>query len=43
MKIDDRVFIKETVREIVKVPRRYCGTLNYITKQNCHNCGAPVK
>jgi len=40
---DDRVFLKETVREIVKVPCKYCGTLNEITKQNCHKCGAPIK
>ena len=40
---EDRVFLKETVREIVKVPCKYCGTLNEITKQNCHKCGAPIK
>jgi hypothetical protein len=40
---EDRVFIKETVREIVKIPCEYCGTLNEITKQNCQKCGAPIK
>jgi hypothetical protein len=32
VEIDDRVFLKETVREIFKIPCKYCGTLNEITK-----------
>ncbi|OPY28907.1 MAG: lipoprotein NlpI [Methanocella sp. PtaU1.Bin125] len=34
---------KEIVREIVKMPCKYCGTLMEITKDRCPNCGAPVK
>jgi hypothetical protein len=31
-------------REIVKVPCRYCGTLNEIaTAKTCSNCGAPLR
>jgi hypothetical protein len=36
---------KETItREVVKVPCKYCGTLNIIaTDRFCSGCGAPVK
>ncbi len=37
---------KETVilqKEIVKVPCRYCGTLNEVTRRTCSNCGASIK
>jgi rubredoxin len=38
---------KQTVivqREVVKVPCKYCGTLNEIaTAKNCSNCGASLK
>lgn len=31
-------------KEVVKVPCRYCGTLNEIaTQSNCTKCGAPLK
>ena len=33
-----------TQREIVKVPCKYCGTLNNLaTDKFCSGCGAPVK
>jgi hypothetical protein len=34
---------KETIREIVKIPCAYCGTLMEITASKCPNCGAPLK
>lgn len=34
---------KETIREIVKIPCAYCGTLVEITASRCQNCGAPLK
>jgi hypothetical protein len=34
---------KETIREIVKIPCAYCGTLIEITAARCPNCGAPLK
>jgi len=34
---------REVVREIVKVPCKYCGTLVEITKSSCQSCGAPFK
>jgi hypothetical protein len=34
---------KETIREIVKIPCAYCGTLIEITAAKCPNCGAPLK
>ena len=39
------VISKEVMtREIVKVPCRYCGTLNVLpTDKFCSGCGAPVK
>ena len=35
--------IKETIREVVKVPCGYCGTLNVITGLRCDSCGAPIR
>lgn len=37
------VIIKETVREIVKVPCHYCGALNESTTSRCITCGAPAR
>ncbi len=34
---------REIIREIVKVPCKYCGTLVEITKSSCQSCGAPFK
>jgi hypothetical protein len=34
--------IKETVKEIVKIPCPYCGSLVDITWRNCGSCGAPL-
>jgi hypothetical protein len=34
---------KETIKEIVKIPCRYCGTLVEITATRCPNCAAPLK
>jgi hypothetical protein len=34
---------KETIREIVKIPCAYCGTLIEITAAKCPNCGALLK
>jgi len=36
------VVVRETVREIVNIPCRYCGTFSPITEQKCSNCGAPL-
>jgi hypothetical protein len=36
------VYIKEINREIVKVPCRYCGSLNVMTDKKCSSCGAPI-
>jgi len=36
------VHVKEVIREIVKVPCKYCGTLNEITEKKCSNCGASI-
>lgn len=33
---------KETVREVVKVPCRYCQQLNLMTAAKCSGCGAPL-
>jgi len=38
-----QVYVKETIREIVKVPCRYCGFLNVNTDPRCSSCGAPTK
>ncbi len=29
----------EVLREIVKVRRKYCNPLKFVTSQNCSNCG----
>jgi hypothetical protein len=34
--------VKETIREIVKIPCKYCGTLILNTSVKCSNCGAPL-
>jgi hypothetical protein len=34
---------KETIKEIVKIPCSYCGTLMEITETRCPSCGAPLK
>jgi HEAT repeat protein len=34
--------IKETIREIVKIPCKYCGTLVLNTSVKCPSCGAPL-
>lgn len=36
------VVYKEVIREIIKIPCEYCGTLNEITLRNCPSCGAPI-
>ena len=33
---------KETIREIVKVPCRYCHQLNLMNSAKCLSCGAPL-
>jgi len=37
------VYEKETIKEIVKVPCPYCGTLVENTATKCPSCGAPSK
>lgn len=37
------VVIKETVKEIVKIPCRYCGNLVVNTDSKCPSCGAPLR
>lgn len=34
---------KEIVKEIVKLPCKYCGTLVEVTAAKCDSCGAPLK
>ncbi len=34
---------REVIREIVKVPCRYCGTLNESTAPRCMSCGATTR
>ncbi len=34
---------RETIREIVKMPCKYCGTLIEVTATRCPSCGAPFK
>lgn len=34
--------VKETIREIVKIPCKYCGTLILNTSVKCPSCGAPL-
>ncbi len=38
----DKVVIKETVKEIVKVKCQHCGTLNDHATGDCGGCGAPM-
>lgn len=38
-----QVVVKETIREIVKVPCPYCGTLRVVTDPKCGSCGAPAR
>lgn len=38
-----QVIYKEVIKEVVKVPCKYCGSLIDITGQKCPNCGAPIK
>lgn len=35
--------VKETIKEIVKVPCSYCRTLNLVTDAKCSSCGAPLR
>jgi len=37
------VVVKETVREIVKIPCRYCGVLNDQLNSKCESCGARLR
>lgn len=37
------VIEREIVREVVKVPCKYCGSLVDLAKGTCPNCGAPLK
>ena len=37
------IVIKETVKEIVKIPCRYCGVLNDQLNSKCASCGAALK
>jgi hypothetical protein len=34
---------KEIIREVVKVPCDYCGSLVDVSSQHCPSCGAPFK
>ncbi len=34
--------VKETIREVVKVPCRYCQQLNLMNSAKCFSCGAPL-
>ncbi len=43
VQIEKIIHEKETIREIVKVPCGYCGTLVEITATKCPSCGAPLK
>jgi hypothetical protein len=36
------IHTREIVREVVKVPCAYCGSLNLVTSSRCDGCGAPV-
>lgn len=38
---EPRIIEKETIREIVKIPCKYCGTLVDVTLTRCPSCGAP--
>ncbi len=35
--------VKETIKEIVKIPCSYCRTLNLVTEAKCSSCGAPLR
>ena len=37
-----QVYVKETVKEIIKIPCTYCKTLNEITEAKCCGCGASI-
>jgi hypothetical protein len=37
------VVIKETVKEVVKIPCRYCGVLNDQLNSKCESCGARLR
>ena len=37
------VYQKETIKEVVKIPCSYCGTLVENTATKCPSCGAPFK
>ena len=39
----EQVVIKETVKEVVKMPCRYCGTLVPVESQKCPECGARLR
>ena len=39
---ESQVRVKEIVKEIVKIPCKYCGNLNEITTSKCQTCGAPI-
>ncbi len=39
---ESQVVVKEIVKEIVKIPCKYCGNLNEMTASKCQTCGAPV-
>lgn len=30
-------------REVVKIPCRFCGSLNEVTNMKCLSCGAPIR
>ncbi|GEM_PF-4491761 len=38
----EKVVVRETVKEIVKVKCTHCGTLNDHTSGDCSGCGAPL-
>jgi MFS family permease len=37
------IYEKETIKEVVKIPCSYCGTLVENTATKCPSCGAPFK
>ncbi len=37
-----QVYVKETVKEIIKIPCPYCKTLNEIQESKCCGCGASI-
>ena len=38
-----QIIVKETIKEIVKIPCRYCSFLNLNTDSRCGSCGAPTR